>query len=632
MKATQSRSTCSTLLTIQVLASCAFLNHTTFAVTTEGANTLFSKAGSSILPLEERSRRKWDSAIVADVDKDGLMDLLLTEHGQRLNVYWNEGGTFSQPQVLVVGDFHGQTVADYDRDGQNEILIYPGGGAGGNPRNPVVYEVDGRTLTEGETFDHFERTRGRVVKLVDIDNNGSLDLLTTGFARQKTDQVKTGANYVFAQSADHGFQFVSKLPYADRMSMRMLATDYNNDGDVDVFTYGGKRIAVGEGAEGQTFTDSTDRVLGDLGKISNASSIVEIDYDNDGDFDLFVTRSEHPFNHKSYHDTDNCCFAFFARFEPMEMDDLKIEGDFVFENLQMAYPHFDVMVGEEKRLLEFQVDRHGHKDFTLKPEESKGWPEDVSAKGLYVGYLGEQMWRMYADTKSPTSGVVHNVISTPSTIPSEDMPAYLLENRDGTFVDVTAEMGITIDEQTTGSAVADFNNDGWSDLFVVRFGSPATKTEQILYLNQGGKGFARADNHGIISEELGSTGMAAEVFDYDMDGDTDIIYCNERGRWHLHTNEHKSADSNYVVVKVGDSPSGEALAMGAMLTIEAGDYIYKRYVGQTASSFGQSTNYYLHVGLGAIEKVDSAVIRWSNGEEEAVEINSLNHVVSVGSF
>lgn len=594
---------------------------------------LFVEAGKEVLPLEDRSRRKWDTAIVADLDGDGLMDLILTEHGQDLDVYWNNGGTFSEPQKIVSADIHGQTVADYNRDGKLDLIIYPGGGGGKKPSNPVTYHLEGRTFVKDGTFDHFERCRGRVVKLVDVDNNGSLELLTTGFALQDTKQIQEGANLLYALDENQTYQFVSRLPHTkDRLGMRMLVTDYNNDGIFDTFVYGGKQIAAGTGGEGLNFSDNTSSVLGKLSKIGNVSSMVEIDYDNDGDFDLFLTRSEHPFEHRSSHDPDCGCFAFFSRFKPMEMDDIQVEGNLKVENLQTAYPHHDVMVGAEKRLLEFNVEQHGHKDFTLTPEEATGWPEDLTAKGLYIGYLGDQWWRIYVDAKSPVAAVIHNVVSTPATIPSEDMPAKLLENRDGVFFDVTESMGIAIAEQTTGSAIGDFDNDGWSDIFVVRYGTRTKPTEQIIYRNTGGKGFVRVENHGIISEELGSTGLAAEVFDYNLDGKQDIIYCNERGRWHLCTNQQDLSGNNHLIVRVGNSPSGKALALGACLTIHAGENTYKRIVGQTASSFGQNANNYLHVGLGSTEKIDSMEVRWTNGEKQTVSIATLNQIIPIGTF
>ncbi|MDQ8180312.1 CRTAC1 family protein [Pelagicoccus sp. SDUM812005] len=591
----------------------------------------FLEASNEIIPLEDRSRRKWDTPILADLDQDGLMDIILTDHSYRVNLHWNLGGRFSEAVVVEAGDIHGATAGDYDRDGKLDLVIYPGGGNGSNPRQPKVFHFDGRQIEEGKTFDTMVPTRGRVVKLVDFNQDGQLELLANGFGQAKTDQIQKGANFVYALNEVGEFQLAARLTHSDRLTYRMLVTDTNNDREFDVVIYGGRGpVALAHGGVGLAFSAASDETLGDLKALSDASAIVEIDFDNDGDLDLFVTRSEHPFHNHSYLDEECGCFAFFSRFNPLEIEELKIEGDMVFENLQMAFPHFDVLVGEEKRLLEFEVDRHGHKDFRLTPEEAAGWPEERDRKALYIGYLGEQNWRILSDTNSPTSGVIRNVISMPDTLPPEPMPAALLENRDGTFVDVSEAMGISIAEQTTGCAVGDFDNDGWSDLFIVRYGNSASTNEQLLYRNNGGKGFERVESHGIVSQELGATGMAAEAFDYDMDGDLDIMYSNERGRWHLFTNELEPSGNRFLKVSVGDSPSGAATALGAELEVRVGDKIYKRRVGQTSSSYGQPLNTVLHVGLGAVESVDAATVRWTNGETQTLKVESLDVVVNAG--
>ncbi|MEI8619259.1 VCBS repeat-containing protein [Pseudoalteromonas sp. B193] len=88
----------------------------------------------------------------------------------------------------------------------------------------------------------------------------------------------------------------------------------------------------------------------------------------------------------------------------------------------------------------------------------------------------------------------------------EPLPAVLLENQHGKFVDATAKLNIDLSEPTTSAVAGDFNNDGWSDLFVLRYGNPAKANEQVLYLNQQGQGFEALQNHGLISTELGATG------------------------------------------------------------------------------------------------------------------------------
>lgn len=589
-------------------------------------NEMFSEY-ENVITLEKRNRRKFDNAVIADLDQDGFLDLLLTEHARRVELYWNNEGVFKKGDPFIFGDTHGIAVGDYDMDGRIDILVQPGGGDGKNPRKLNYFQVNkDRIIHGGDDFKHFESSRGRAVKLIDIDQNGSLDLLTSAFPTVKN--LDKG-NRLYRRDEQKNFKFINYLPHADRISMRTSLTDFNNDGLMDVIFHGGKRLVVVQAQTNGTYKDVTDTVFAGVTKINNTNSISEIDFDNDGDFDLFLTRSKLPFPSEIDYDEANQRFYFFARRKPFDFK-LKVKGDLKIENLQMAFPNFDVYIGKNKSEWQRTEDKHGHHDLTLKSLENEGFPRDFFKKGLYIGYLGDGIWRVAGHTDSPTTAVIHNVIEKPEIIELKSMPAKLLENRDGKFFDVTNDLGIHIKEQTSSSAMGDFNNDGWADIFVVRFGNSASETKQILYLNQEGKTFIRSESHRIVTKELGATGMGADAFDYDKDGDLDIIYSNERGKWHLFTNNSTPNSNNYVEVNVGYSPTGKATAMGAILTFNACGNTYKRVVGQTSSSYSHSLNTYLHVGLGECKTIENTKITWTNGETITLDIKDLNKIYSVG--
>ncbi|MGJ8653469.1 MAG: CRTAC1 family protein [Opitutaceae bacterium] len=629
------------LIALGVLASCLPIELSADTHTTR--DVAFTEASHDVIPLESRSRRKWDNALVADLDRDGNVDLVLTEHGQAANIYWNEGGVFSKPQKLVGGDTHGVAAGDIDKDGRMDVIVYPGGGGGTKPSNPVFYTVNkDRTVEGGDEYTDFERSRGRAAKLIDADNDGSLELALSAFPLKTKIQKEEGANFLYDNTSDLEFEFASRLPHAMWMGFRMLVTDFNNDGDTDLIFYGGKDMVAAQGGEGLAFSNVSNSVLKQLRKTTFVSSLTEIDYDNDGDFDLFVTRADHPFSKRVDYDAETQTFAYYT-FAAFVKDvefyyDLKVDGDFRMTNLQMAYPNFDVFVGAGTKQLEFDVGHHGGREITLSPGDAMGWPEEVTKNGLNIGYLGEGVWRIGGKTKSATSGVVLGVIEEPvvkdeDIEPRKQLPAKLFENRDGLFVEVSKPMGISINEQTGSAVAADFNNDGWVDLFVVPHGDPTMATEQILYLNQQGESFVKVADHGIVAKELGASGASAEAFDYDQDGDLDIIYSTERGRWHLLTNNLIKRDgANYIVVNVGSSPSGKSTSNGAILTVKVGDKFYKRVVGASSAPFSHSLDDYLHIGLGSEDQIDSAVVRWSNGETQEVVIGKLNQIVSAGKL
>ena len=596
-----------------------------FAAETPELATMFVEV-TDVIPFEPRARRKFDNAVIADLDRDGLQDLIIVEHGHTVRVFWNQGGAFSEPREIATGDLHGIAVADIDRDQGMDVLIAQGGGDGANPRRPLHFQVTpDRAFEGGATLDYFEPGRGRAVKFLDADGSGSPDLFVTGFPLATQER---GANHLYENAGGGSFDFVTHLPQAKWMGYRAQVTDFNMDHDPDVLFYGGVDMVAVVGGEGNAFSESTEHVLGELADTSHVSSVTEIDFDNDGDFDLFLTRSEPQFDLETYHDEQGRRFAFLIFRDAFQFD-IEVEGRLRVENLQVTYPHYDVLVGGDRRKLEFGTDRHGGKSFELVPEDAEGWPEGLTEGGLYIGYLGDDKWRIGGQAHSRTAAVFGNVLSAPAVEPQVELPARLLENRGGHFVDVTAEVGISIKEQTTSAAAGDFDNNGWPDLIVLRYGDMAMSAEHIVYLNQGEGRFLRAEKHGIRSKRVGTTGGSVEPFDYDLDGALDLIYSNERGRWHLLGNNVREA-GKYAIVNIGDSPSGEATALGALLTVKACGNTYRRRVGSTSAAFSQGMDTNLHLGLGACGTIDEATVRWTNGEVSEIQIRFVNTRVSAG--
>ncbi len=122
----------------------------------------------------------------------------------------------------------------------------------------------------------------------------------------------------------------------------------------------------------------------------------------------------------------------------------------------------------------------------------------------------------------------------------EPQPDRLYENRgDGTFADATKRLGLDAAfGPGLGAVAADFDGDGWLDLYVANDGEP-----NQLWLNQQGEGFrddallAGAAVSGEGRPEA-SMGVAAEDFDNDgdvdlfmthLDGETNTLYVNEGG-------------------------------------------------------------------------------------------------------
>ena len=118
--------------------------------------------------------------------------------------------------------------------------------------------------------------------------------------------------------------------------------------------------------------------------------------------------------------------------------------------------------------------------------------------------------------------------------------AYGTQNRlyrnqhDGTFRDVAGPLGIgDVNREGTGVSMGavwgDYDNDGYEDLFLVKWGRPE------LYHNDGGKGFTRVTDQAGLPPWINAN--TALWFDYDGDGLLDLFvggyYAEDVDLWHL---------------------------------------------------------------------------------------------------
>lgn len=114
-------------------------------------------------------------------------------------------------------------------------------------------------------------------------------------------------------------------------------------------------------------------------------------------------------------------------------------------------------------------------------------------------------------------------------------------NRDGTFTDVAAKAGLADWNNDDGTAMdaiwGDYDNDGWPDLYVIRWG------EDILFRNNADGTFTNVTQK-LFRRRDGSPGMqwangcGAIWFDFNLDGRLDLYvgnYFDEHDLWHLTT-------------------------------------------------------------------------------------------------
>jgi hypothetical protein len=108
-------------------------------------------------------------------------------------------------------------------------------------------------------------------------------------------------------------------------------------------------------------------------------------------------------------------------------------------------------------------------------------------------------------------------------------------NHDGTFTDVAAKAGVTNDRWGFGVAIADYDNDGWPDIFVSNWGK-----NRLYHNNHDGTFTDVAEKAGVT---LGNWSSGATWGDYDGDGRLDLFVA---GYLHYDRNNLPTAGENGV--------------------------------------------------------------------------------------
>ena len=97
--------------------------------------------------------------------------------------------------------------------------------------------------------------------------------------------------------------------------------------------------------------------------------------------------------------------------------------------------------------------------------------------------------------------------------------AFYRNDGHGRFTDVTAEAGLKITSFGMGAAIGDYDNDGWTDLYVTTLG------KNILLRNDHGRFVDVTAKAGVAGLDT-DWSTAAAFIDYDNDGDLDLFVGN----------------------------------------------------------------------------------------------------------
>jgi enediyne biosynthesis protein E4 len=264
--------------------------------------------------------------------------------------------------------------------------------------------------------------------------------------------------------------------------------DYDNDGWMDVFVVGGRRIdGIPAGASNRLYRNNRDGTFADVTEKAGlldagwAVGVCVGDYNNDGNEDLFVTYYG---QNRLYRNNGDGTFTDVTKEAGLQYPETRFNSGCTFVDYNRD-GHLDLFVSNYVVL-----------DLATAPKPSldvpncnyEGVPTNCGPNGL--GFPGFYLYR---------------------------------NNGDGTFTDVSKESGVGAIRGSYGLTAATFDadEDGWPDIFVA-----CDSTPSLLFMNNHDgtfreEGLLRGVALSLDGMELG--GMGLGIGDYDLDGHLDIV-------------------------------------------------------------------------------------------------------------
>jgi hypothetical protein len=463
----------------------------------------------------------------------------------------------------------------------------------------------------------------------DFNNDGYLDIVTSAW------DLDDPMHY-FQNNKDGTFTDVTEKSGLKGINggLNIQQTDYNNDGFKDIFVLRGAWNTQGFGNQPSsllrnngdgTFTDVT--LEAGLYYLHPTQAAVWADFNNDGWLDVFI-GTENPIafdqggSHKCMLYINNHDGTFTDIAEKAHCD---IMG-YVKGVTSADYNHdgfADVFISTmdgEKYLLKNKGLKNGSVDFEDVSQEAGLTANKESTFTTWFYDYNNDGWSDILvcnySNKGKNLGYFAAAEALGKRVPNAGDIYLYRNNHDGTFTDVTKQVGLDMVTYSMGANFGDIDNDGYLDMYFGT-GNPDFKSlvPNKMFKNLGGEKFAdvtvssRTGNlqkgHGIAFADIRNTGIQ------DIYAEMGGAFKGDSYTSSLYVNPGQSSN-NWISLNLEGVKANRA-AIGSHIKLSFTDNGVKRCVYKDVNSGGSfgSSPLRQEIGIGQAKIIDDIEIQWA---------------------
>jgi tetratricopeptide (TPR) repeat protein len=484
------------------------------------------------------------------------------------------------------------------------------------------------------------------VAVLDYDQDGFMDLYFVNGALSPSLQ-RDGPkfwNRLYRNKRDGSFEDVTAGAgvQGEGYMMAAAAADYDHDGYPDLFVAGVNGNLLYHNNRNGTFTATTakaglDRPHPQYGRMWGIHGLW-LDYDRDGWLDLFLVNycrwnpQTEPFCGDPRTRQRTYCHPRFYGALPNQLFHNNQDGTFTDVSISAGISGH---LGKGMGAAMADFDRDGWPDifvandtepnFLFRNQGNGQFEEVAMSRGVALNQFGTTVSSMGTDFRDFDNDGWPDLFVTDLTHEGW----MLFRNAAGHFEDIADSSRVGLLSLSYGgwsNAIADWNNDGWKDLFaatghamdnIASLERGDFAQSNLLFLNQGNGTFAEVSGTAGNDFREPKPHRGSAVADFNNDGRLDlaVTVLGERAQLFINTTPR---EGHWLLLQLkGQSSNRDGL--GALLRLETPDGLVQWNHATQSVGFASSSDPRVHFGLGRNDLVRRLEIQWPSGKKQVLE-------------